>query len=34
MYAEEDHYTPWNDLVSATVIVKERTKDRYNIPSI
>jgi hypothetical protein len=34
MFAEKDHYTPWNDLVTATVIVKERTKDRYDIPSI
>jgi len=33
-FAEEDHYTVWNDLVTATVIVKERAKDRYNISSI
>lgn len=33
-YVEQDHYTPWNDLVTATVIVKERKKDRYNIPRI
>jgi hypothetical protein len=33
-FAEEDHYTVWNDLVKATVIAKECTEDRYNISGI